>query len=80
MSSPTIICFQKIQLFYKLVIYQKVVEKDWDMHKSEFQGLKRMFMHVSNLPPPYFDLKKKQIDKVIGFCYQNMLEKDLRHE
>ena len=25
------------------------------MHKRAFQGLKRMFMHVSGLPPPYFD-------------------------
>ena len=36
------------------------------MHKRAFQGLKRTFMHVSNLPPPYFD-KKKLIYKVIGF-------------
>ena len=25
------------------------------MHKPAFQGLKRMFMHVSGLPQPYFD-------------------------
>ena len=33
--------------------------KTWDMHKRAFQGLKRMFMHVSGLPPPYFDNKMK---------------------
>ena len=27
------------------------------MHKRAFQGLKRTFMHVSGLPPPYFDKK-----------------------
>ena len=27
------------------------------MHKRAFQALKRTFMHVSGLPPPYFDLK-----------------------
>ena len=32
------------------------------MHERVFQGLKRTFMHVSGLPPPYFD-KKKQIEK-----------------
>ena len=25
------------------------------MHKNAFQALKRTFMHVSDLPPPYFD-------------------------
>ena len=28
------------------------------MHKRAFQALKRTFMHVSGLLPPYFDLKK----------------------
>ena len=27
------------------------------MNKHAFQALKRMFMHVSGLTPPYFDLK-----------------------
>ena len=27
------------------------------MHKRAFQALKRTFMHVSGLPPPYFDKK-----------------------
>ena len=27
------------------------------MHKRAFQALKRTFMHVSGLPPPYFDNK-----------------------
>ena len=31
------------------------------MHKRAFQGLKRTFMHVSGLSPPYFDLKKLNI-------------------
>ena len=30
------------------------------MYKRAFQALKRMFMHVSGLPPSYFDKKKKQ--------------------
>ena len=29
------------------------------MHKRAFQVLKRTFMHVSGLPPPYFDNKNK---------------------
>ena len=33
------------------------------MHKRALQTLKRMFMHVSGPPPPYFDGKKKQIFK-----------------
>ena len=36
------------------------------MHKRAFQALKRTFMHVPGLPPPYFD-EKKTIYKVIGF-------------
>ena len=28
------------------------------MSKHVFQGLKRTFMNVSGLPPPYFDFKK----------------------
>ena len=27
------------------------------MHKHAFQALKRTFMHVSGLPPPFFDKK-----------------------
>ena len=37
------------------------------MHKCAFQALKRTFMHVSDLPPTYFDFKKKTIYKVLGF-------------
>ena len=33
--------------------------KTWEMHKRAFQGLKRTFMHVSGLSPPYFDYKTK---------------------
>ena len=29
------------------------------MHNRAFQALKRTFMHVSGLPPPYFDNKTK---------------------
>ena len=36
------------------------------MHKRAFQALKRTFMHVSDLPPTYFDLKKT-IYNVFGF-------------
>ena len=35
------------------------------MHKRAFQGLKRTFMHVSGLPPPYFDNKTKFIYKLV---------------
>ena len=33
------------------------------MHKRAFQGLKRTFMLVSGLPPPYFALKKNKFIK-----------------
>ena len=67
---PTIFWFKKAKL-YNLVFFlnQNMMENSWDMHKRAFQGLKRTFMHVSNLTLPYFDLKKP-IYKVIGF-YQN---------
>ena len=35
------------------------------MHKRAFQGLERTFMHVSGLPPPYFD--NKTFYKVFSF-------------
>ena len=35
------------------------------MHKRAFQALKQTFMHVSGLPPSFFD--KKPIYKLIGF-------------
>ena len=31
------------------------------MHKRAFEALKRTFMHVSGLPPPYFDNKTKYL-------------------
>ena len=34
------------------------------MHKRAVQGLKRTFMHVSGLPPPYFDKKTKKLYKL----------------
>ena len=37
------------------------------MHERAFQALKRMFIHVSDLPPPYFDFKKKQFIKYLVF-------------
>ena len=46
------------------------------MIKRAFQGLKRTFMHVSGLPPPYFDNKTKYF--IIQFCYQNMVGDDLK--
>ena len=45
------------------------------MHKRAFQGVKRTFMHVSGLPPPYFDKKTKYF--IYWFYYQNMLGEDL---
>ena len=55
-----------------------MVGKTSDMHKRAFQGLKRAFMHVSDLPPTFFD--KKSIYKLFGFFFhQNMLGEDLRH-
>ena len=44
------------------------------MHKREFQGLKRTFMHVSGLPPPSFD-KKKPNTFLVFFFYQICWEK-----
>ena len=34
-----------------------MVVKTLYMHKRAFQALKRTFMHVSDLPSPYFDKK-----------------------
>ena len=47
------------------------------MHKGAFQGLKRTFMHVSGLRPPYFD--KKSNTFYIDFLNQNMVSEDLRN-
>ena len=44
-----------------------MVGKTSDMHKRAFQGLKRGFMHVSDLPPTFFD--KKSIYKLFGFFF-----------
>ena len=35
------------------------------MHKRAFQALKRTLMHVSDLPPPYFDFKKLIFFKLV---------------
>ena len=35
------------------------------MHKRSFQALKRTFMHVSGLPPAYFDNKTKNFIKLV---------------
>ena len=35
------------------------------MHKRAFQVLKRMFMHDSGLPPPYFDNKTRILYKLV---------------
>ena len=51
------------------------------MNKRTFQGLKRTFMHVLNLPLPCFDFKKKNnLKSNWFFLNQNMVEEDLRHE
>ena len=47
------------------------------MQKRAFQGLKRTLMHVSGLPPPYFDKKTKYF--INYFLNQNMVGEDLRH-
>ena len=47
------------------------------MHKRAFQGLKRTFMHVSGLPPPYFD--NKLMYKTFSFLHQKMVGEDLKH-
>ena len=47
------------------------------MHKRAFQALKRTFMHVSGIPPPYFDNKTKYF--VNKFYYQTMVGEDLKH-
>ena len=51
--------------------------KSWNMHKRAFQGLKRTFMHVSGLPPTYFDNKTNLWS--IWFYYQNMVGEELKH-
>ena len=48
------------------------------MHKGAFQALKRTLMHVSDLPPPYFDFKKLIFYKLF-FFNQNMVGEDLIH-
>ena len=48
------------------------------MHKRAFQSLKRKFMHVSSVPQPYFDFKKKYLSYKLVF-YQKTMEEDLRH-
>ena len=35
------------------------------MHKRAFQALKRTFMHVSGLPPPYFDNKNQILYELV---------------
>ena len=47
------------------------------MHKRAFQGLKRTFMHVSGLRPPYFDNKTNHF--INKFYYQNLVGEDLKH-
>ena len=49
------------------------------MHKRAFQAPKRTFMHVSGLPPTYFEKKKKQLLlNLVFFFNQNTVGKDLR--
>ena len=50
-----------------------MVGKSWNMHKRAFQGLKRTFMHVSGLPPSFFDNKTNLLS--IWFYYQKMVGK-----
>ena len=47
------------------------------MHKRAFQGLKRTFMLVSDLPAPYSDNKTKYF--INYFYHQNMVWEDLKY-
>ena len=47
------------------------------MDKRAFQALKRTVMHVSGLPPSFFD--KKPFYNLIGFFNQNLVGGDLRN-
>ena len=47
--------------------------KTWDMHKRAFQALKRTFIHVSGLPPPFCDKKTK---RNVRFFPQHILIKN----
>ena len=40
--------------------------KTWDMHKREFQGLKRTFMHVSGFPQ-HILIKNQKLYKLVLF-------------
>ena len=62
---PTIFWFKKAKLYNLVFLNQIMMENSWDIHKRAFQGLKRTFMHVSNLPPPYFNLK----NQFIKYCF-----------
>ena len=55
-----------------------MVGKTWDMHKRAFQDLKRTFMQVSGLPPPYFDNKTNLMSNLF-FFNRNLVGEDLRH-
>ena len=41
------------------------------MHKRAFQALKRMFMHVSGLSPPYLIKKKEFINCLVFLSKDN---------
>ena len=47
------------------------------MHKRTFQALKRTFMHVSGVPPPYF-VNKSNL-KSVWVYYQKMVWEVLKH-
>ena len=51
--------------------------KSWNMHKRDFQALKRTFMHVPDFPPPYFVNKTNLYS--VWFFYQNMVGENLKH-
>ena len=68
-----------IKLIYKVFGFINKIwwGKSWNTHKRAFQTLKRTFMHVSGLPPPYFDTKTKYF--INKFYYQNMVGEVLKH-
>ena len=60
-SSPTYFDLKKNSWYSNWFFFKIKIRwgKTWYMRKHAFQGLKRMFIHVSGLPPPYFDKKTK---------------------
>ena len=52
---------------YLVYLNQNMVKEDLRHAKSAFQDLKLTFMHVSELPPPNFDLKNQVLHKMVFY-------------